>query len=277
MQNIQRKDVDEAIEIIKKKFDTYSVSPKLLSKFSDSEEDQRAKSYIGAPEENYTKFLPLLIEHFNIKNIVELGNREGRSTLCMYDKLAPDAQFITIDIEKDQRYCPEVMYNDPRVSFIYGDVCDLSIYNSKVPTDIDLLFTDTIHFDFQLRDEFAVYENLLSDTALIAIDDIHVNDKGKLFEEINHPKWDLSKICHPNGWGLILFKRKVPISKEERVLKAYQASAKIWKRKFDELHAEKDIMLKKKITYKVKSYITERPALHKFILFVRRKVLFQNI
>lgn len=50
-------------------------------------EDQEAKSYIGAPKENHTKFLPLLIERFDLKSI----------------------------------------HPDSKVKFLYGDVCDLVI------------------------------------------------------------------------------------------------------------------------------------------------------
>lgn len=192
--------------------------------------DDEFLSYVNGVGGHYVKFLALLVKKLRFKNIVELGNREGISTLAIYDQLPQDSRFSTIDILDDVRYCPDAMFDDKRVSFIIGDVCDIEVLN-KLQPDIDLLFSDTIHFDFQIRDEFSIYQHLLADTALVAIDDIHTNDKGIFWDQLTYDKWDLTELCHVSGWGLFLFKRKISTPQQDRWLKAVSAAASIWQRK----------------------------------------------
>ena len=234
---ITEQNINDALRQVDKEVRATEISKKSIVKFTDSKEDRRFFSYFNGTAEYYHRALPLLINSIGAKNIVELGSREGVSTLCIWDKLKDDAKFTTIDIIKDQRYCPDAMFTDKRVRFVFGDVCDLSIFEGAIPFDIDFLFSDTIHYNFQVEDEFEVYQHLLADTALFAIDDIYVNDKIKFFEKVNYPKWDISELYHASGWGIFLFQRKESLTKEERILRAYQASAKIWKRKTTEQEA----------------------------------------
>ncbi len=77
----------------------------------------------------------------------------------------------------DLRYFPDNLNDEKKGIFaVFGDVFNLNIYK-EIPLDIDILFSDTIHYNEQIRDEFEIYQYLLSDIALVAIDDIHVNDK----------------------------------------------------------------------------------------------------
>ena len=255
--------VDQALSQIEKEVKNSSISKRALVKFTDSKEDKRFYGYFNGSEDYYHKALPLLINKLHLKNIFELGSREGISTLCMWDKLPSDATLTTIDIVKDQRYCPDEMFSDKQVKFIFGDVCDLSIFKENIPLDIDFLFSDTIHYNFQITDEFEIYQHLLADTALVAIDDIYVNDKHKFFEKVPYTKWDLTKLYHRSGWGLFLFERKQSLSKEDRILEAYKASAYIWKRKHDEkekyiekIHNKNPIVILKNLIKKIKPLYT---------------------
>ena len=267
---LDKSTIDAAIESLKTQVSRHEIKTENLAKFTDSPEDQEFLSYVNGVGGNYVKFLPLFIQKMGLKRIVELGNREGLSTLAIFDGLPPEATFTTIDIEKDQRYCPDAMFKDERVKFIFGDVSDLSIFEGKIPTDIDFLFTDTIHFDFQLRDEWAIYQHLLADRALVAIDDININDKRKLFDELTFEKWDLTELCHVSGWGLFLFVRKEKQTEEERILRAYQASSSVWKRKCDELNYWKSEIEKKKIKQRTKQYLLRNPWLHKMSIKIRK-------
>jgi predicted O-methyltransferase YrrM len=262
--------VEKMIKKISYEVKNYKIREDLLYRFTEAKEDREFLSYINGVGGNYPKFLALLVKYFNFKNIVELGNREGLSTLCIYEGMSPESRFVSVDLVKDLRYCPEVMFTDPRVEFVYGDVCDLEIFRDKIMVDIDFLFTDTIHFDFQLRDEWSVYQHLLSDKSLVAIDDINTNDKRKLFDELQFKKWDLTEVCHVSGWGLFLFERKKPMSKEERILNAYKASAKIWRRKYLELEREKDAAEKRKIINKVIMFIRSNKILHENIIKIKK-------
>jgi predicted O-methyltransferase YrrM len=251
MEILSKELIDKTIARIGNELAGYEIKKENLSKFSDQPLDKEYFKIFKNGESDYFKFLPLLIKKLGIKKIIELGNREGVSTAFIYDALPADAEFITIDMEKDQRYCPDQMFTDPRVKFIFGDVCDLSIFKNRLPLDTEFIFSDTIHYDFQIRDEFSVYQHLLADKALFAIDDINLNDKRKFFDELTFAKWDLTKLCHVSGWGLFLLERKEKLTREERILKAYQAMAAIWKRKCGENEA-KLMALKPKPTLKEK-------------------------
>lgn len=222
-----KESITKLIAEIENEMPSFSIKKENLEKFGTVDQaDDEFLSYVNGVG-GYIKFLALLTKKLQLKNIVELGNREGLSTLAMYDQLPSDGNFISIDIIEDVRYCPTKMFSDSRVQFITGDVCDINVLK-KIPPDIDFLFSDTIHFDFQIRDEFAIYQHLLADTALVAIDDIHTNDKGKFWDELTYEKWDLTELCHSSGWGLFLFKRKESLSREERWLKAVSTAATIW-------------------------------------------------
>jgi hypothetical protein len=259
--HLNKEKVEKAIHETVNEVRSVRVSSKALSKFGTSKMDALFQSYIDGELSLYLKGLPLLIKKLGLKNIVELGNREGVSTVCLWDTLASDANLTTIDIEKDQRFCPEEMFRDPQINFIFGDVCDLEIFKGKIPFDIDFLFSDTIHFNFQIEDEFEVYQHLLADTALVAIDDININDKRLFFDNIHFKKWDVTEQLHGSGFGLFLFERKNPVSREEQIKLAYQASAKIWKRKYDEaqtklskIHRKSWGAISKKIVKKIPGF-----------------------
>jgi len=261
--HLDKEKIEKALQETAQEVRGVQLSPKALSKFGTSKMDALFRSYIDGEIALYLKGLPMLIKKLGLKNIVELGNREGVSTVCLWDSLANDARLTTIDIEKDQRFCPEEMFRDSRVRFIFGDVCDLEIFSGKIPFDIDFLFTDTIHFNFQIEDEFEIYQYLLADTALVAIDDININDKRLFFDKINFKKWDVTKQFHVSGFGLFLFERKNPLSKEERLKLAYQASAKIWKRKYDEAQAKLSKLHGKSLGTVSKKIIKKIPGFYK--------------
>jgi hypothetical protein len=249
MEILSKELINKTIAQIGNELSGYKIKKENLNKLADQPLDKFFLGIIENGQSDYIKFLPLLIKKLGIKKIVELGNREGVSTAFIYDALLNDAEFITIDLEKDQRYCPDPMFTDKRVKFIFGDVCDLSIFKNQLPLDTELIFSDTIHYDFQIRDEFAIYQYLLADKALFAIDDINLNDKRKFFDEISYTKWDLTKLCHASGWGLFLYERKEKLTREDRILKAYQAMAAVWKRKNDENEAIL-LAIKPKLTIK---------------------------
>ncbi len=249
---MNRDSIESIISSFKKEKDSLSISKDLLQNFNLSiKEHRECLSYMHGVGGYYIPFLKYLIEKLKLENVVELGNQTGMSTVAMYDAVRkiPSALLYSIDIEKDQRFCPDQMFKDPQMRFLFGDVCSYDILK-QLPRNIDLLFTDTLHYDYQLRDEFEIYQHLLADKALIAIDDIRSNDKGKLFDELDFPKWDLTELCQGSGWGLILFERKEPISNEVREEKIKAAVMRVWERKAGRLSSwleAKDNTLWKKI------------------------------
>jgi hypothetical protein len=234
MTGLTRAGVETAIRTAADAMAAFRLPAELLVRFSDSAADRPYRAYLTDAESGYFRFLPLLVRALGLGSILELGNREGLSTVCLFSALDAGARLVSVDLVKDQRFCPPAMFSDPRVRFVHGDVADLGIYAGDVPIDIDLLFSDTIHVDRQIRDELAIYQPLLSDRALIAVDDINLNDKRRLFEELPYPKWDLTELCHVTGFGLVLFERDVSADPSGRLAQAYAASAQVWKRRYDE-------------------------------------------
>lgn len=265
--------IEQVIVEIKEELPRFSIKESSLERFDlSSRADTEFLSYVNGTGGSYVKFLALLVQKLSPKNIVELGNREGISTLAMYDQLPADSHFTTIDIIEDQRYCPEAMFTDERVSFIFGDVCSLDVIK-QVPFDIDLLFSDTIHFDFQIRDEFAIYQHLLADTALVAIDDIHTNDKGLFWDSVTSDKWDLTELCHtPGGWGLFLYVRKEPLDKETRWKLITEATALIWERKYTEIEEREDLRASRTLKSRAKELVKTNPFLYRTLVSAKNSL-----
>lgn len=267
---ITKENIDLAIEEIKKELPTFEISPENLEKFGTVDElDEEYLSCVNGAGGSYVKFLSLLTKKFQFNNVVELGNQTGLSTLAIYDQLPQHTSFTTIDIIEDIRYCPERMKSDQRVSILFGDVCDTNILK-KIPKDIDLLFTDTIHFNFQIQDEFAVYQHLLADTAIVAVDDIHKNDKGIFWDGLHYEKWDLTELCHVSGWGLFLYKRTEPLTQEDRWLKAVTTSSQIWQRKFMELNVIKEAAEEVSVKNRLKKLLKKSPSLYKALIKIKK-------
>jgi len=226
--------------------------PRLLRNHNqDIELDKEVLKYLvqGGEAGGYYHWLTLLIQHSDAKLIVELGNRYGSSTIAMYHGLKTDQILMSLDIDKDQRYVTQEIFDSPKVKFIYGDCIDFNTYeqnNVSIPINIDILFTDTIHFYEQVSAEYEVYELLLSDEALVIIDDINLNDKRKFWDELtSHAKYDLTELCHASGFGAVHYirpKSERMRTKEERIQIALQRSSTVWKNRFHKLNNEQSLL-----------------------------------
>ena len=181
----------------------------------------------------YFHWLTFLARHSDAKLILELGNRYGSSTIALFHGLKQDQSLISMDIVKDQRFLPKTVVADKRVKLVYGDCLDLSAYcrhDLSIPVDIDILWSDTVHYYDQISAEFQVYEPLLADEAIVAIDDIRLNDKGKFFTEAPYEKYDLTDVCHGSGFGVIHYVRPLDQrgrSRQERINIALERSTEI--------------------------------------------------
>jgi hypothetical protein len=133
--------------------------------------------------------------------IVELGNREGLSTLSIYEALKPNQKFYTIDIEKDLRLLPESFFNDERVIILYDNCLNDNILSLFKDKSIDLLFSDTTHTYNQINSEYDSYKNKMKDESILLVDDIKLNDKGVFFDKWDGEKYILDSWAHESGFG----------------------------------------------------------------------------
>ncbi len=247
------KNIPEVLEKIEKLTPQGIVYPsRLLAKHDLNRElDKEVLKYLvqGGEAGAYYHWLTLLMQHADAKLILELGNRYGTSTIALFHGMKKSQTLITVDTEIDQRFVPPEIFQSSQVKFVFGDCVDLTTYDQnemEIPIDIDILFTDTIHYYEQVSAEYQVYEHLLADEALIVIDDIHINDKGRFWDEmISHKKYDLTQLCHGSGFGAIHYIR--PLSernrtKEERMNLALKRALSLWKNRFLKLNSQPQLL-----------------------------------
>lgn len=263
MIELNKKNIDKVINEIRNEINDFNISQKSLTKFHNSKTDNIYLNYIKGDGGYVLKFIPMLIKKLEINNILELGNREGLSTLCIWDHLGATGKLTTVDIVKDLRYCPEEMYSDKRVRFVFGDVSNPEIYDGDYPSNIEFMYMDTIHYNYQASDEFNVNKNFLAEKALVAIDDININDKRVFFDNLNYTKWDLSDLCHSSGWGLFLFERQDELQKKDIIDNIYKESVKIFYRKFKELELEIYRIKSRSIKNFIKTFLKKVPFFYK--------------
>lgn len=171
----------------------------------------------------YPRWLAAAIKILEPRIIVELGNREGLSTAAILNGLTNhNQQFYSIDIIEDLRYVSEKAKTDNRLKWVIGDCRDLSIFSHeyKIPSKVNFLFLDTIHTFEQVSSEFYVWEPLLANNCLVAIDDINLNDKGRFFDMLPYEKYNLTDLCHVSGFGIFFYHRTRPIPVEEAILRS---------------------------------------------------------
>lgn len=173
----------------------------------------------------YVKYLSVCVKKYNPKLILELGTRHGISTLGFANYSKASNKIITVDWIKQKSFInKKILKFFPNLKVVNGNCFDLTIFD-KIPFNIDILFLDTEHTYDQVKTEFSIYEPLLSDTALVVVDDINVNDKYKFFSSFRGKKMNVKEL-HSTGFGLFLYKRKSKLNKQERLLKASANSIK---------------------------------------------------
>ena len=157
----------------------------------------------------YFYLLHLLTQHDDmILNIVELGNREGLSTLAISTALSNKQKFTSIDIIRDLRYVPSDIKQKSNIEFIIGDCLSTAVIE-QVPNNIDLILFDTIHTYQQVSQEWAKYKPLLSDESLVLIDDINFADKDRILDDLGDECHVITNNwLHGSGFAVIVFNRK---------------------------------------------------------------------
>jgi len=198
---------------------------KILSKNFNFKKKFDLEQYGYFTNELQYRYLSESIKEYNPKLVVELGTRYGISALSFINESSKNNKIVSVDWLKQKNFVDkEILKNFPNLKFVIGNCLDLNIFD-QIPFNIDILFMDTEHTYNQVSKEFSVYENLLSDTALLIVDDINVNDKYKFFLKFNGKKKNLKRL-HGTGFGVLIYKRKKKISDKERVLRAYRNSVK---------------------------------------------------
>ena len=173
----------------------------------------------------YYKFLSECVKKYKPKLILELGTRHGLSAISFCQNKRKECKIISVDWVKQKNFADKaILKKFLNLSFIKGNCLDLTIFK-EIPFNIDLLFLDTEHTFDQVNKEFEIYKYLLSDKALVIVDDLNLNDKYKFFINFKGTKKNLTRI-HCNGFGLFIYERKNKLNKNERLLRSLSNSIK---------------------------------------------------
>lgn len=192
----------------------FKYPPELLAKHDASKKlDREYLAYLteGGPSGAYYQWLTLVAKNADARMIIELGNRFGTSTIALYAGMKPSQILYSVDVSEDQRFVPDCILRDSRVKFLIGNSLDLSLYGehgADIPLNIDILWIDTAHYYEQVSAEFAVFEPLLADEAIVVLDDINLNDMRRFFDEVPYEKFDLTASCHKSGFGAFVYMRE---------------------------------------------------------------------
>ena len=98
--------------------------------------------------------LALLVTQFHLRNIVELGTRDGTSTLALLEAAAAvDGTVLSVDIDSCREARQRVSKTGlgDRWTFVQGS--DMDLPDHQIPAPIDLLFIDTSHSYTHTRQE----------------------------------------------------------------------------------------------------------------------------
>lgn len=151
-------------------------------------------------EEHYI-LLSAFSDYFNFSKILDIGTYKGLSALALsYNKTNI---VITYDIENnvEVEFPENVEYRlckNPENIFYIPELYGTSLYETK------LILLDIDPHDGIQEQKF--YEYLIESKydGILVLDDIHLNDEMKKFwNNIEHEKFDISKLGHWSGTGLV--------------------------------------------------------------------------
>ena len=149
----------------------------------------------------YYWYLHALVSVTHPKKVLELGRCLGTSALFMLGALDENSTLITVDTNERASDLAHVK-EDPRLKILVGNDLDLQTYKGIDLTGIDFLFIDTDHTNEQATKEWNLYLPFLSANALVAFDDITMNDMGIFWSGLECPTLETGGTYHYTGFGL---------------------------------------------------------------------------
>ena len=141
----------------------------------------------------YYKYLPLVVEMEQPKQIVELGSAAGTSALMMLSHLPKDGHLYAISVPEPEGEFRFIKEDFDNLTLIRGSSIDPKSYEGFNPRETDIWFWDTDHTYEQIKAEYEFCRKWLKPGALVFVDDITLN-KGlrKFWKEIEDPKFELN-------------------------------------------------------------------------------------
>lgn len=124
----------------------------------------------------YDYFLQKLISFYSLRVVLECGTGGGGSSMRMAEG-NEHVSIITIDRNLHPDTRDHLNKNYSNIMVIEGDTREVwtEVERILAGRTIDLLFIDSTHDGATARKEFEIYSKYLSDTALVAADDISLS------------------------------------------------------------------------------------------------------
>ena len=143
-------------------------------------------------EAKYYKFLPLVLDILEPKQVVELGSAAGTSALMMLSHLPEKSDLYACSIPEPEGEFRFIQDDYPNLHLIRGDDLDLSIWKGVHLEDTNIWFIDTEHTYEQLHAELELYNRFFRPGTLVFLDDITLNEgMARAWNEIEYPKLSL--------------------------------------------------------------------------------------
>jgi predicted O-methyltransferase YrrM len=172
--------------------------------------ERRAPSHVHRWPGHHYRLLAALVEELRPRSVVEIGTFTGLSALAILPALPTDGQLVTIDVIPWYEISGTFLKNS---DFVGGKltqiVCDLReaqtcTMHSSLLREADLIFVDGPKdgvFERKLAQNFDLLG--LKPGALVVFDDIRIWNMLRIWQEIAHPKLDLTGLGHWTGTGLV--------------------------------------------------------------------------
>ncbi len=138
-------------------------------------------------------------------NVLEMGVRSGNSTAAfLYGLEMQGGKLWSID---KNALCGELFNGHPLWNFINADSCDVAtVLAGGVPSEIDILFLDTMHDYEQVSNELVCWHTLIAKNGIILVHDVSTFSQGAGSACINFAKeygWKFAIRDGSNGLGII--------------------------------------------------------------------------
>ena len=162
---------------------------------------------------NHLMTLCLLVREFGLKNIVELGTRDGNSTLALLEAgRGIDAHVTSVDVEPCLAAKRRVQGAGLLDYWTFVQADDMQLQPPQIPVTIDLLFVDTSHLYAPTLAELNKYSAYLRDGSWIALHDYvsfaGVNRAVHDFVTSNPFRVRFYSFMHQNGLALLRWQQR---------------------------------------------------------------------
>jgi predicted O-methyltransferase YrrM len=162
---------------------------------------------------NHLMTLCLLVREFGLKNIVELGTRDGNSTLALLEAGRAIAAHVTsVDVEPCAEASRRVQSAGLSEHWTFLQADDMQLQPPAIPLPIDLLFIDTSHLYGPTLAELKKYSAYLRDGSWIALHDYvsfaGVNRAVHDFVGSTPSRLRFYSFMHQNGLALLRWQQR---------------------------------------------------------------------